>query len=46
MVHIKIPFIDQIDDIFAELFGFTEKEEDFIRNFDLEFRIESTNFEE
>jgi type I restriction-modification system DNA methylase subunit len=32
--------IDQIDDIFAEYFEFTRKEKDFIKNFDLEFRIE------
>jgi type I restriction-modification system DNA methylase subunit len=31
--------IDQIDDIFAEHFGFTEKEKEFIKTFDLKFRI-------
>lgn len=38
--------IDQIDDIFAEHFGFTEKEKDFIRMFDIDFRIESNELEE
>jgi hypothetical protein len=33
--------IDKIDDIFAECFGFSKKEEEFIRNFDIEFRTES-----
>jgi type I restriction-modification system DNA methylase subunit len=32
--------IGQIDDIFAEYFGFTEKEKEFIKTFDLKFRIE------
>jgi hypothetical protein len=32
--------IDQIDDIFAEYFGFTEKEKEFIKTFDMKFRIE------
>jgi uncharacterized protein YbgA (DUF1722 family) len=32
--------IDQIDDLFAGYFGFTEKEKEFIKTFDLEFRIE------
>ena len=31
--------IDQIDDIFAEYFEFTDEEKDFIRKFDIEFRI-------
>ena len=31
--------IDQIDDIFAEYFGFTKKEKEFIKTFDLKFRI-------
>jgi type I restriction-modification system DNA methylase subunit len=38
--------IDQIDDIFAEYFGFTQKEKEFIQNFDLEFRVDHTNPEE
>jgi type I restriction-modification system DNA methylase subunit len=37
--------IDQIDDILAEHFGFTEKEKEFIKKFDIEFRVESTNSE-
>ena len=32
--------IDQLDDIFAEYFGFTEKEKEFIKSFDLKFRVE------
>jgi len=32
--------IDQIDDIFAEYYGFTEKEKEFIKTFDMKFRIE------
>ena len=32
--------IDKIDDIFAEYFGFTEKEKEFIKTFDMKFRIE------
>ena len=32
--------IDQIDDIFAEYFEFSEKEKEFIKTFDLKFRIE------
>jgi|GEM_PF-755330 hypothetical protein len=32
--------IDQIDDIFAEYFGFAEKEKEFIKTFDIKFRIE------
>ncbi len=31
--------IDQIDDIFAEYFGFTKNEKEFIKTFDLKFRI-------
>ena len=31
--------IDKIDDIFAEYFEFNDKEKDFIRKFDIEFRI-------
>jgi type I restriction-modification system DNA methylase subunit len=33
--------IDQIDEIFADYFGFTEDERKFIREFDIEFRIKS-----
>jgi hypothetical protein len=32
--------IDQIDDIFADYFGFADKEKEFIKTFDLKFRIE------
>lgn len=32
--------IDQIDEIFAGYFGFTEKEKGFIKTFDLKFRVE------
>lgn len=32
--------IDQIDDIFADYFGFTIKEKEFIKTFDLKFRVE------
>lgn len=31
--------IDEIDDIFAEHFEFSDEEKDFIRKFDIEFRI-------
>jgi hypothetical protein len=31
--------IDEIDDIFAEYFEFSDEEKDFIRKFDIEFRI-------
>ena len=34
------PIIDQIDDIFAEYFEFSEKEKEFIKNFDMKFRID------
>jgi hypothetical protein len=37
--------IDQIDDILAEHFGFTEKEKEFIKKFDIEFRVDSINSE-
>jgi type I restriction-modification system DNA methylase subunit len=33
--------IDEIDDIFAECFGFSQKEREFISKFDIEFRMES-----
>jgi type I restriction-modification system DNA methylase subunit len=32
--------IDQIDDLFAEYIGFTDKQREFINTFDLKFRIE------
>ena len=32
--------IDQIDDIFAKYFRFTNREKEFIKTFDLKFRIE------
>ena len=32
--------IDQMDNIFADYFGFTSKEKEFIKTFDLKFRIE------
>lgn len=32
--------IDKIDDILADHFGFTDKEKEFIENFDIKFRIE------
>jgi hypothetical protein len=32
--------IDEIDDIFANYFGFTKKEAEFVKTFDLKFRIE------
>ena len=32
--------IDQIDDVFAEYFDFTNREKEFIKTFDLRFRIE------
>jgi type I restriction-modification system DNA methylase subunit len=32
--------IDQIDDLFADYFGFTPKEKELIKTFDLKFRIE------
>jgi type I restriction-modification system DNA methylase subunit len=38
--------IDEIDDIFAEYFGFNQKEEEFIRKFDIEFRMESPDSKE
>jgi hypothetical protein len=31
--------IDEIDDIFAQYFDFSQKQKEFIRNFDIEFRI-------
>ena len=31
--------IDQIDDIFADYFGFAEEEKEFIKEFDIEFRV-------
>ena len=31
--------IDQIDDVFADYFEFTEEQKDFIKKFDIEFRI-------
>jgi type I restriction-modification system DNA methylase subunit len=34
------PIIDQMDNIFADYFGFTRKEKEFIKNFDLKFRTE------
>jgi len=33
--------IDRIDDIFAEYFGFNEQQREYIKNFDLEFRMGS-----
>lgn len=33
--------IDEIDNIFAEYFGLSQKEEGFIRDFDIEFRMEN-----
>jgi len=33
--------IDQIDEVFADYFGFNNKEKEFIRKFDVNFRIES-----
>jgi SAM-dependent methyltransferase len=38
--------IDQIDDIFAECFDFTEHEKEFIKKFDIGFRIESMDSQE
>lgn len=38
--------IDEIDCIFAECFGFSQREEEFIRNFDIEFRMESPESKE
>lgn len=38
--------IDEIDKIFAECFGFSQKEEEFIRKFDIEFRMESPAIKE
>jgi len=38
--------IDQIDDMLAEYYGFTEREKEFIRKFDIGFRIGSKNSEE
>jgi len=31
--------IDKIDDIFAEYYGFTDKERQFINEFDMKFRM-------
>jgi len=31
--------VDQIDDVFADYFGFSENEKDSIKHFDLEFRF-------
>ncbi|MDH5635218.1 MAG: hypothetical protein OEY47_00945 [Candidatus Bathyarchaeota archaeon] len=31
--------IDQIDDIFADYFRFTKEEKEFIKEFDIDFRI-------
>ena len=33
------PILDQIDQVLAEHYGFTEQELDFIMNYDLKFRI-------
>jgi len=38
--------IDQIDDMLAEYYGFTEREKEFIRKFDIGFRMGSKNSEE
>jgi type I restriction-modification system DNA methylase subunit len=38
--------VDQIDDVFAEYFDFTEGEKEFIKKFDIGFRIESTDSQE
>jgi hypothetical protein len=38
--------IDEIDNIFAECFDLNQKEEEFIRKFDIEFRIENPESKE
>jgi hypothetical protein len=38
--------IDEIDNIFAEYYGFNQKEAEFITKFDIEFRIESPESKE
>ena len=38
--------IDQLDDTFAEYFNFTEEEKEFVRKFDIRFRMENTNSKE
>jgi hypothetical protein len=38
--------IDEIDNIFAECFDFNQKEEEFTRKFDIEFRMESPALKE